>query len=226
MARILIVDDDAPLAAVLVYWFRKAGHTPLPAPTGHAALLAARAHPDVILLDLGLPDIAGDEVLRRLKRDPATAPIPVVIVSGEPDAADRVPRGGAAGAVAILQKPVGSAALCAVVDFVLADRTAAPAAAPGATGAGRGWLPSQRRDLISRLLSRGSDPLVHQVYRRLVADRTDRHAPSAPPAPSWPELACAGRREGLLNEREGALLAACPPPMVDASGPAEAPRAG
>jgi DNA-binding response OmpR family regulator len=226
MARILIVDDDASLAVVVAHCVRTAGHTPLPAPTGHAALCAARAHPDVILLDLGLPDIAGDEVLRRLKRDPATAPIPVVIVSGEPNAAARVPRGGAAGAVAILQKPVGGAALCAVVDFVLAERTAAPAAAPGAPGPGRGWLPSQQRDLISRLLSRGSDPLVHQVYRRLVADRTGRPAPSAPPAPSWPELACAGRQEGLLSDEERALLAACPPPGVAASGPAEAPRAG
>ena len=150
MARILIVDDDAPLAAVLVYWFRKAGHTPLPAPTGHAALLAARAHPDVILLDLGLPDISGDEVLRRLKRDPQTAQIPVVVVSGEPDAAERVPRGGAAGAVAILQKPVGGAALCAVVALVLAGRPADTWDPRGAPWTGTGPLDPQHRELVSR----------------------------------------------------------------------------
>jgi DNA-binding response OmpR family regulator len=96
MARILIGDDDASLA--VAHAVRTAGHTRLPAPTGHGAVLAARAHPDVILLDLGLPDLPGDEVLRRLKRDPATAPIPVVVVSAEPDAADRVPRGGTPGA--------------------------------------------------------------------------------------------------------------------------------
>ena len=150
MARILIVDDDAPLAAVLVYWFRKAGHTPLPAPTGHAALLAARAHPDVILLDLGLPDISGDEVLRRLKRDPQTAQIPVVVVSGEPDAAERVPRGGAAGAVAILQKPVGGADLCGVVDLVLAGRGSETADAHGAGFAGTLPLDPRHRELVSR----------------------------------------------------------------------------
>ncbi len=120
MARFLIVDGDPSLASVLAHYFRTAGQT-LPAPTGHAALCAARAHPDVILLDLGLPDMAGDEVLRRLKRDPAPAPIPVVIVSGEPDAADRVSRDETSGAVAVLQKPVGGAALCAVVDFVLEE---------------------------------------------------------------------------------------------------------
>ena len=149
MARILIVDDDESLAAVLAHYFRRAGHTPLPAPTGHAALLAARAHPDVILLDLGLPDIAGDEVLRRLKRDPYTAQIPVVIVSGEPDAADRVPRGGGTGAFAILQKPVGGHDLCAVVDWVLARRQADTWDPPGATLPGTGLLDPRQRELVS-----------------------------------------------------------------------------
>src|SRR5512139_2473384 len=102
MARVLIVDDEEPLALILTHALRAAGHTPMNAATGHGALLAARAHPDLILLDLGLPDISGDEVLRRLKRDPHTADIPVVVVSGEPDAAARVPRDGVTGAVAIL----------------------------------------------------------------------------------------------------------------------------
>jgi len=150
MARILIVDDDASLAAVLSYFFRKAGHTPLPAPNGHAALLAARAHPDVILLDLGLPDISGDEVLRRLKRDPYTAQIPVVIVSGEPDAADRVPRGGTTGAVAILQKPVGGVDLCAVVDLVRAGRQADTWDPPGAARTGTMPLGRQQGAIVYR----------------------------------------------------------------------------
>jgi DNA-binding response OmpR family regulator len=150
MARILIVDDDESLAAVLAHYFRRAGHTPLPAPTGHAALLAARAHPDVILLDLGLPDISGDEVLRRLKRDPYTAQIPVVIVSGEPDAADRVPRGGGTGAFAILQKPVGGAELCAVVDLVLVGRGSETADAHGTGFAGTLPLDPRHRELVSR----------------------------------------------------------------------------
>jgi DNA-binding response OmpR family regulator len=133
----------------MAYYFRRAGHTPLPAPTGHGALLAARAHPDVILLDLGLPDIPGDEVLRRLKRDPYTASIPVVVVSGEPDAADRVPRGGGAGAVAILQKPVSGAELCAVVDLVLEARTSETVDAHGATFAGSAPPDFRHRELVS-----------------------------------------------------------------------------
>jgi DNA-binding response OmpR family regulator len=148
MARILIVDDDASLASVMAHYFRKAGHTPLPAPNGHAALLAARAHPDVILLDLGLPDISGDEVLRRLKRDPHTAQIPIVVVSGEPDAADRVPRGGAAGAVAILQKPVGGADLCAMVDLVLEGQTLETWTRHGTTPTGPVPLDHRQRAVV------------------------------------------------------------------------------
>src|SRR5512139_310294 len=106
MARILVVEDVDTLAGLMAHSLREAGHAPTVAPNGHGALLAARARPDLIFLDLGLPDISGDEVLRRLKRDPYTAQIPVVVVSGEPDAAARVPRDGVTGAVAILQKPM------------------------------------------------------------------------------------------------------------------------
>jgi DNA-binding response OmpR family regulator len=210
MARVLIVDDDADLASVLTYFLRKAGHTPLPAPTGHAALLAARAYPDVIFLDLGLPDIAGEEVLRRLKCDPHTAQIPVVVVSGEPDAADRVPRDGHIGAVAVLQKPVSGSDLCAVADFVLEDRKYGIGNAQPAALTGNPPFDHGQREIIYRLLSTGSHSLVRQVFRRLGADRKLRHGPAAAEAPSWRDLARAGRQEGLLNDGEGTLLAAGP----------------
>jgi DNA-binding response OmpR family regulator len=210
MARILIVDDDASLASVLAHCFRKAGHTPLSAPTGHAALRAARAHPDLILLDLGLPDISGDEVLRRLKRDSNTAQIPVVVVSGEPDAADRVPRDGATGAVAVLQKPMLGSELCAVVDFVLEGWTSGIGEAQAATLQGAAPLDRGQREIIYRLISTGSHPLVRQVFRRLGADRRCRQYPAAADAPSWRDLARAGHQEGLLSAGEGALLAAGP----------------
>jgi len=84
MATVLVVDDEESMAWAVTYWLRTAGHTPIVAATGAAALQAAGAHPDLILLDLGLPDLPGAEVLRRLKAQPETARIPVVIVSGQP----------------------------------------------------------------------------------------------------------------------------------------------
>ena len=206
MARILIVEDEESIARLLTYALRAAGHTPLLAPTGHAALLAAQAHPDLILLDLGLPDIPGDEVLRRLKREPDTARIPVVVVSGEPDAADRVPRGGPAGVVAILQKPVLGSELCAVVDLVVEGRQSENWEARPEAPTGSARLDCRQRELVYRLISTGSDPLVRQVCRCLGADHAYGTWRRAAEKVTWTEVVGLAKREGLLRDAEGQML--------------------
>ena len=81
--------------------------------------LARQHHPDLIVLDLQLPDIAGDEVLRRLRHDQRTAQIPVVMFSA--DATDRqVKRLLAAGARAYLTKPAKIKEFLNTLDEVLA----------------------------------------------------------------------------------------------------------
>ena len=119
MARILIVDDEESLARIYAHYLRASGHDPVIAPTGHSALSAAQAQPDLILLDLGLPDITGDEVLRRLRRREDTAQIPVMVVSGDPDAAEIVGRVDATGVLGVLQKPLSPSALRAAVGKAL-----------------------------------------------------------------------------------------------------------
>jgi CheY-like chemotaxis protein len=206
MATILIVDDEEAVAQVVSHYLRKAGHTPVVAPTGHAALLAAREHPDVILLDLGLPDMGGDEVLRRFKRHPDTAQIPVVVVSGQPDAADIVARDWATGAVAILQKPVSGSELCGVVDIVHNARSAGADVARGPAPWQRGALSCRQPELLYRLISAGSDLLVRRVCRRLGADRGwEPWCRTAEPS-SWPDIVTRARLEGLLAEAEGQIL--------------------
>ena len=93
--------------------------TVLPAMLGGMALDLAKEHaPDLVLLDLHLPDIGGDEVLARLKGDPATRDIPVVVFSA--DATRRQTEElVAAGAQDYLTKPIRVADLLAAVDAVL-----------------------------------------------------------------------------------------------------------
>ncbi len=85
---------------------------------GRLALELAREHdPDLILLDVHLPDIDGDEVLRRLQADPRTRAIPVVVVSAEATPA-KIERFLAAGAQAYLTKPLDLSRVLEIVDAV------------------------------------------------------------------------------------------------------------
>jgi PAS domain S-box-containing protein len=82
--------------------------------------LARTRRPSLILLDLHLPDMSGEEILRRLKRDPATAAIPVVILTA--DAINAKPEHFTAmGARAFLTKPVDVSRLLEVIDTVLCE---------------------------------------------------------------------------------------------------------
>jgi DNA-binding response OmpR family regulator len=202
----LVVDDEESMAWVVTYWLRMAGHTPIVAATGAAALQAAGAHPDLILLDLGLPDLPGAEVLRRLKAQPETTRIPVVVVSGQPDAAALVAESGARAVAAILRKPLQFPELCAVMVAVLE----APAAWAAPTG------PPPRGQLIYRLVTEGSNALVRQVCLRLDADRTPHWGTPVSALPCWADLARLAQREGLLSKAEGTLLAAEPAVLVEA----------
>lgn len=74
MARVLIVDDDENNRLLLATLLEYAGHTALEASTGSAgAQLAAEERPDVIVVDLSLPDISGAELIKNLRSDPRTA---------------------------------------------------------------------------------------------------------------------------------------------------------
>lgn len=98
MATILVVDDNAAVARVMARLLQTRGYRATIACEGPAALLAARDEsPDLILLDLMMPDMDGLEVLRRLKADPHTATVPVVLFSAvdDPNVVARAMSGGA-----------------------------------------------------------------------------------------------------------------------------------
>ncbi|WP_149536991.1 PleD family two-component system response regulator [Siccirubricoccus phaeus] len=110
-ARILVVDDITANLRLLEAKLLNEYYDVALAASGREALAAvARSAPDVILLDVMMPEMDGYEVCRRLKADPATAHIPVVMVTALVDQAERV-RGLEAGADDFLSKPVDDATL-------------------------------------------------------------------------------------------------------------------
>jgi two-component system phosphate regulon response regulator PhoB len=91
MSLILVVEDDSDVAAILEYNLRSAGYEPLLAATGEQGLKYAReVRPELVLLDLMLPDQSGTEVCRELKADPLTRDIPIIMVTAKCDEIDRV----------------------------------------------------------------------------------------------------------------------------------------
>jgi two-component system, OmpR family, KDP operon response regulator KdpE len=86
--KVLLVDDDATLRQTLGIGLRAAGHEVLVAGDGRTALQAAREdRPDIIVLDLGLPDLSGFDVLRRVR---AWSTVPVVVLSARAESAEKV----------------------------------------------------------------------------------------------------------------------------------------
>jgi CheY-like chemotaxis protein len=107
MTTVLLVDDSFEVLAVHSAYLAQRGYHVLTAGDGDAALSAARdGHPDVIVLDHSLPYRTGIEVARELRGDPATAGIPIVLMTAHSyGAVGRKAR--AAGCNSFLAKPCG-----------------------------------------------------------------------------------------------------------------------
>ena len=114
-ARVLVVDDVELNVKLLEAKLSSEYFEVIAADNGQAALeLAESELPDIILLDVMMPRMDGFEVCRRLKANPHTTDIPVVMVTALSDVADRL-RGLEAGADEFLTKPVNDTALFARV---------------------------------------------------------------------------------------------------------------
>jgi len=128
-AKILLVEDDDATRESIATFLRGHGHDVREAPTATEALKAwESSRPDLIVLDLGLPDLDGSAVIRRVRTDAAT---PILILSARDRESDKV----AAldhGADDYVTKPFGMPELRARVD-ALVRRAAGPAADPGGT---------------------------------------------------------------------------------------------
>lgn len=118
-STILNVDDSDNGRETVSWILRDAGYEVIEASTGMETLSLAAQQPDLVLLDVNLPDISGFEVCRRLKANPVTAPIPVLHLSASAQGSEAYVQGLEGGADGYLVEPVDAAVLLATVRALL-----------------------------------------------------------------------------------------------------------
>jgi DNA-binding response OmpR family regulator len=88
---ILVVDDEAKISQIVMAYLQRDGYRVLRAENGRVALDFARAErPDLVILDLMLPEVSGWDVCRALRRDPKTAELPIIMLTARDEVADRI----------------------------------------------------------------------------------------------------------------------------------------
>ncbi len=117
--KVLVVDDERDIVELVRYHLEKEGFQCLQAADGPAALRLVRDHhPDLLILDLMLPALDGLEVCRHLRRDPATARLPIIMLTAKAEEVDRIV-GLEVGADDYVVKPFSPRELVARVKAVL-----------------------------------------------------------------------------------------------------------
>lgn len=130
--RILVVDDEPDITALVAYHLAKAGYRVSTAANGPDALKAAREErPDIVILDVMLPGVSGYDVLAELRRREETKEVGVILLTARREEPDRI-RGLSLGADDYLTKPFSPAELALRVNALL-RRLAAPAVSGGST---------------------------------------------------------------------------------------------
>jgi len=170
MAQVFIVEDDADLGQVLDFNLKREGFETRHATRGAEALRSIREQPpDIVLLDVLLPDLSGTDVCRQLKLEPATASIPVILLTARAEEADRIV-GLEVGADDFVAKPFSLRELVLRIRAIL--RRASPAGSADAVLSAGAF----RIDLAGHRLQVGGDdvpttPTELRLLAQLVSGR-------------------------------------------------------
>lgn len=170
-SRILVVEDEPDLAELVALNLRGAGHEVTVSHDGNTALAEIqRNQPDLVVLDVMLPDVSGIEVCRRLRRCPQTVRLPVIMLTARSDEVDRVV-GFEVGADDYVPKPFSPRELVLRVEAIL-RRTAVGVDAVGPQVIALGDLvidvPAHRVDVD------GQEVLLTALEFRLLLDLARR----------------------------------------------------
>ena len=183
--RILVVDDEPDITALVAYHLAKTGYRVSTATNGADALRSAREErPDIVVLDLMLPGLSGYEVLAELRKRDETRDVGVILLTARREEADRI-KGLSLGADDYLTKPFSPHELALRVAALL-RRLASPAVSGGSTmAAGPITIDRAAHKVTAR--RPGTPAHVHRV-------QAPAHAARAP----WPGAdAAAAARDGV-----------------------------
>ena len=177
-ARVLAVDDVASNRALLAGYFRGSAHTLTFATNGRAALQqVAQQRPDVILMDLRMPDMDGLEATRRLKANPVTRHIPVVLVTASSQAGDEAKlRHLCQG---FIRKPISLRQLVEALAPLLPAASSPPAPASTPTSNSQGpaaALPPESRQRLLLLLRQMMTTLWQPIQKTFAIGPIERFA--------------------------------------------------
>ena len=137
-ATVLVVEDERKLRDLVRSYLERAGFTVLSTDSGAEAItMALTSTPDLVILDLGLPDVPGETVARELRAGPVTGTTPILMLTAKSAEEDRI-RGLELGADDYVTKPFSPRELVLRVQAIL--RRGGPAAAQGVTSYGGGEL--------------------------------------------------------------------------------------
>jgi len=118
---VLIIEDEEDAAELFAEMMRVSGFRVLKTSSSTPALtLISTEKPDIVILDIMMPEVSGLDILRQMRRDPALARVPVVVVSAKSMPAD-IRNGMEAGASTYLTKPVGFLDLKEAVERALGN---------------------------------------------------------------------------------------------------------
>lgn len=121
MAKVLVVDDEPNILLSLEFLMQRAGFEVMTAEDGENALeRVAEDMPDILLLDISLPGISGFDVLEQLRRDPAHARLPIIMLTAHGREVERE-KGMALGADDYITKPFSTQTLVEKVQALLPE---------------------------------------------------------------------------------------------------------
>jgi signal transduction histidine kinase len=184
VATVLVVDDEPANRSLLQEVLETDGHAFREAADGAEALRAvAQARPDAILLDVEMPELDGIEVCRRLKADPETAPIPIILVTAHSTRDERL-SAMAAGAIDFLAKPVDLAELRARLRNALETKRLYDQAESRFR---RIEDLERRRDLLVSMIAHDMRSPLATILASLELGATGEDGMPLPSVPSWIE---------------------------------------